>query len=88
MQLNVTMHEARLAVEELTCKHCVRKVLEALQALDGVVAVRVQAPPDSLVGPTDRTLTSHVVVKFVDGRIRPDELVRAVRAAGYRVLPG
>ncbi|MBM3267590.1 MAG: heavy-metal-associated domain-containing protein [Candidatus Sericytochromatia bacterium] len=86
MQTNVTMHEARLAVEELTCKTCVRKVVEALQAVDGVVAVHVLDSPERIDGPADRTLRSDVVIKFVDGRVREQDLARAVRAAGYRVL--
>lgn len=86
MQANVTMQEVRLEVEELACKHCVRRVFHALQAIDGVVAVHIQDPPERFDAPAGRTVTSTVVVKFIAGQVQPEHLRKAVAAAGYRVL--
>ena len=86
MNAKATLQETRLEVEELTCKTCVRKVCEALKALDGVVAVHVQDSPERFDGPADRTVISTVFVRYQAGDVCPDDLAKAVSAAGYHVL--
>ncbi len=48
----VHFKEVSYFVEELTCKFCVRRVLDGLRAVDGVVAVRVSSAPvlDDMTG--------------------------------------
>lgn len=48
----VHFKEVSYFVEELTCKFCVRRVLDGLRAIDGVIAVRVSSAPvlDDLTG--------------------------------------
>ena len=85
MQANVKMHEIRLEVEEVCCKFCVRKVYEALTAVEGVVAVHIQDPPERVDAPSDKTLFGQVFVKFFNGQIEACDLQGAVERAGYRV---
>lgn len=48
----VHFKEVSYFVEELTCKFCVRRVLDGLRAVDGVIAVRVSSAPvlDDMTG--------------------------------------
>lgn len=48
----VHFKEVSYFVEELTCKFCVRRVLDGLRGIDGVVAVRVSSAPvlDDMTG--------------------------------------
>lgn len=41
----VHFKEVSYFVEELTCKFCVRRVLDGLRSIDGVIAVRVSSAP-------------------------------------------
>lgn len=85
MQANVTVHEIRMEVEEVCCKFCVRKVFDAVMAVEGVVAVHILDPPDRIDAPTDHTLYGQVFVKFLDGAVEVADLQAAVENAGYRV---
>lgn len=48
----VQFKEVSYFVEELTCKFCVRRVLDGLRSVEGVIAVRVSSAPilDDMVG--------------------------------------
>lgn len=85
MQANVTIQEIRMEVEEVCCKFCVRKVYDAVTAIEGVVAVHIQDPPERVDAPADDVLCGQVFVKYINGRTRPADLRVAVEQAGYRV---
>jgi len=63
-----------IAVEGMSCEHCVRAVKSAVEAQKGVKAVEV-----SLEGKSAR-------VVYEEGLIGPDELKAAILEEGYRVL--
>ncbi len=62
-----------LKIAGMHCDMCVKKVTEALNAVDGVRAVEVKLEP----GTAEVTMTV--------GRVDPDALRKAVEGAGYRV---
>lgn len=66
-----------LRSQELTCPSCVAKIEKALKALDGVTEAKVFFN------------TGRIEVDHDGNLVRVDELVKAVRAAGYeaRVAP-
>lgn len=67
-----------LVVEGMTCEHCVAAVSSEIEALDGVVQVRVE------LGDAARAS----VVTVISSRVLdPDELERAVAEAGYATGP-
>jgi copper chaperone len=61
--------------DEFTCPSCVRRVEDALMARAGVA------------GATVNVATGRVVVDHDPSRSSVDDLVAAIRAAGYRVTP-
>ena len=75
------MHEIRFDVEELACNYCTRRLFDGLSAIDGVVAVHIQPPPERLDGPDD--VWGTVVVKFVPEVLGSEEIYDRVRHLGY-----
>jgi Cu+-exporting ATPase len=69
------MARIELPVEGMTCSHCVRTVVDALQKVPGVRSATVSL--------ADRK----AVVDVEDGQVRRSDLTAAVAQAGYRV-PG
>jgi Cu+-exporting ATPase len=67
------MGRIELPIEGMTCSHCVRSVVDALQKVPGVQAASV-----SLAG-------KKAVVDVEDGKVRRADLTSAVAQAGYRV---
>lgn len=70
------MASIKLSVSGMTCGHCVAKVEQALQDVDGVWGVVVE-----LDGGTAE-------VDFDDAKAGPDALTEAVKAAGYEATVG
>ncbi len=66
-----------LRSQELSCPSCVAKIEKALKALDGVTEARVFFN------------TGRIEVEHDPGVVKAEDLVKAVRAAGYeaRVTP-
>lgn len=62
----------RLKIEGMTCNHCVQHVREALAAVAGVEAVRVQLQPGQAE---------------VEGNVAAEALVAVVEAEGYGAEP-
>ncbi|NPV65903.1 MAG: heavy-metal-associated domain-containing protein [Anaerolineae bacterium] len=60
-----------LRSQELSCPSCVTKIEKALKALDGVTEARVFFN------------TGRIEVDHDAGTVKTDDLVKAVRAAGY-----
>lgn len=79
------LQETSLVVEDLTCKHCIRNVLDALRAVDGVVAARVNAPP-AIDEPPDVSVCGTVTVKFNPEFVTPQRIRETIQQQGFRVL--
>ena len=62
----------KLTIAGMSCEHCVRSVREALEPLNGVVAVTVD-------------LTSGEADLEVEGNLADDLLVEAIEEEGYEV---
>jgi copper chaperone CopZ len=71
-----TIKRTVLRSDELTCPSCVAKIEKRLKALGGVTTARVRFASGRIEVEHDPAVTS------------VDELVAAVRAAGYRAAPG
>jgi len=67
------MARVELPIEGMTCSHCVRTVVEALQKVPGVRSATVSL--------ADKKATLDVA----DGQVKRSDLVAAVADAGYRV---
>jgi copper chaperone CopZ len=65
------MVRTTLAIEGMSCGHCVRAVNDALQALDGVQV--------------EETTIGSARIVYDAGRVRPDQIVDAVQREGYKV---
>lgn len=65
------MARTTLAVEGMSCDHCVRAVTQALDSLAGVHEAVVDLA------------TGHAVVDYDADRLEPAVLISAVREAGY-----
>jgi Cu+-exporting ATPase len=63
--------EIELAVQGMTCAACVKRVENAVTALDGVIQAQVNLASE----------TAHV--RFAPEKVNPDDLIRAIRDAGY-----
>ncbi len=63
-----------LAIGGMSCASCVERVEKALQAVDGVILASVNFA------------TENATVEFIAGEVTPDDLARAVAAAGYKVI--
>jgi P-type Cu+ transporter len=69
------MSTLELPVQGMTCASCANRIERKLNKLDGVTA-------------TVNYATEQAAVEYDDSRVTPDDLVRAVEAAGYTaVLP-
>lgn len=79
------LKETSLVVEDLTCKHCIRIVLDALRAVDGVVAARVNAPP-AIDEPADELVCGTATIKYNPDYVTPERLREIVQERGYRVM--
>lgn len=66
-------YRTSFTVTGMTCPHCTNAVTEELAALDGVRSVDVK-------------LSSGVVAVDSDRELTRDELIAAVREAGYSVV--
>ncbi|NLX09587.1 MAG: heavy-metal-associated domain-containing protein [Chloroflexi bacterium] len=69
------MQKTILRSQELTCPSCVAKIEKALGALDGVELAKVHFN------------TGRIEVQHDAARASVDDLVKAVRGAGYEAKP-
>lgn len=69
------MKKTILRSQELSCPSCVAKIEKALGAVDGVEVAKVHFN------------TGRIEVQHDDGRASVDDLVKAVRSAGYEARP-
>jgi copper ion binding protein len=69
------MQKTTLRSQELTCPSCVAKIEKALGALDGVELAKVHFN------------TGRIEVQHDAARASVDDLVKAVRGAGYEAKP-
>lgn len=67
------MARVELPIEGMTCSHCVRTVVDALQKVPGVRSATVSLADKK------------AVLDVADGQVKRSELVAAVADAGYRV---
>ncbi len=66
--------EIELAVQGMTCAACVRRVENAVTALDGVLQAHVNLASET------------VQVRFAPEKVNPDDMIRAIRNAGYHAF--
>lgn len=66
------MAETTVKIEGMSCQHCVGRVRQALEALDGVKEVEVDI--------------GSAKVKFDDGSVKRDGIEAAIVKAGYTVV--
>ena len=59
----------KLAIQGMTCQHCVKRATKALESVAGVTGVQVTLEPGGAM---------------VDGTVDSSELIRAVETAGYK----
>jgi copper chaperone CopZ len=64
----------KLNIEGMSCMHCVKAVTEALAAVDGVDGV-----PEVRLDPG---------IAVVEGNASPNELIAAIKEAGYEATLG
>jgi copper chaperone len=69
------MQKTTLRSQELSCPSCVAKIEKALDAVDGVEMAKVHFN------------TGRIEVEHDDTRASVDDLVNAVRSAGYEAKP-
>lgn len=79
------LKETSLVVEDLTCKHCIRNLLDEVRALDGVVAARVNSPP-AIDEPAEETVCGTATVKFNPAFIGPQQIRQTIEQHGFRVV--
>ncbi len=79
------LRETSLVVEDLTCKHCIRNIIDDLRAVDGVVAVRVNAPP-AIDEPPDEPVCGTATVKFNPEFVNPQRIRDVIQGHGFRVV--
>jgi copper chaperone CopZ len=79
------LQETTLVVEDLTCKHCIRNVLDDLRAVEGVIAARVNGPP-AIDDPLDEPICGTATVKFNPDFIDPAQIRETVERHGFRVV--
>ncbi len=66
------MADVKINIEGMSCQHCVGRVKQALEALDGVQGVEVE------VGSAN--------VSFDNSAVSKDEIAAAVAKAGFTVV--
>jgi len=69
------MQKTTLRSQELSCPSCVAKIEKALNAVDGVEMARVHFN------------TGRIEVQHDEARASVEDLVKAVRTAGYEAKP-
>lgn len=69
------MQKTTLRSQELSCPSCVTKIEKALDVVDGVEMAKVHFN------------TGRIEVQHDDTRASVDDLVKAVRSAGYEAKP-
>lgn len=69
------MRKTTLRSQELSCPSCVAKIEKALGAVDGVAMAKVHFN------------TGRIEVQHDDTRANTEDLVKAVRSAGYEAKP-
>lgn len=69
------MKNTTLRSQELTCPSCIAKIEKALNAVDGVETARVHFT------------TGRIEVQHDENRAGINDLVKAVRSAGYEAKP-
>lgn len=69
------MKKITLRSQELSCPSCVAKIEKALDAVDGVETAKVHFN------------TGRIEIQYDDARAEVDDLVKAVRSAGYEAKP-
>ncbi|MNK70414.1 Copper chaperone CopZ [compost metagenome] len=79
------LKETSLVVEDLTCKHCIRNLLDELRTVDGVVAARVNAPP-VIDEPPDVSVCGTATVKFNPEFVTPQRIRETIEHQGFRVI--
>jgi copper chaperone len=66
------MRQETLAIEGMSCQHCVRAVVQALDALPGIVSKHVE------VGKVD--------LSFEESKLSREQICSAIEEEGYRVI--
>ncbi len=66
------MREATFKIEGMSCQHCVMAVKKAVEGLNGVFSAQVE------IGKAD--------VKYEESKVGPEEIERAIKDAGYKVV--
>ncbi len=79
------LKETSLVVEDLTCKHCIRNLLDELRAVDGVVAARITSPP-AIDEPPDEPICGTATVKFNPDFVAPKKICETIEQHGFRVV--
>lgn len=65
------MSEARIAIEGMSCQHCVMAVKKALGGVPGILESDVQI--------------GSAVVKYDESKVKIEEIETKIEAAGYKV---
>lgn len=65
------MNEEKIAIEGMSCQHCVMAVKKALGGVPGILESEVQI--------------GSAVVKYDEGKVKREEIERKIEDAGYRV---
>ncbi len=79
------LKETSLVVEDLTCKHCIRNLLDELRAVDGVVAAKINSPP-AIDEPPDEPVCGTATVKFNPRFVDPQRIRETIEHHGFRVV--
>jgi P-type Cu+ transporter len=72
---NTNQKQISLAVHGMTCQHCVRRVTQALEELDGVKNVSVSLED------------KEASLSYDESRVKTDDIKRAIEEAGYSLTP-
>jgi len=65
------MKETMIAIEGMSCQHCVMAVKKALGGVPGILESEVQI--------------GSAAVKYDEGKVKKEEIERKIEAAGYKV---
>ena len=79
------LKETSLIVEDLTCKHCIRNLLDELRAVEGVIAARVNSPP-AIDEPPDEPICGTTTVKYNPQFVTPQQIRETIEHHGFRVV--
>jgi copper chaperone len=69
-----TMAETKIAIEGMSCQHCVMAVKKALAGVPGILESDVQI--------------GSAAVKFDETKIKPEAIEAKIEGAGYKVVKG